>query len=159
MNPTGRARWTLLTLALLASVGAALYASHDSPEPLASARAAPARAPVASVVVEEAGPAWRAALANAPPPMDVFTPPKEDAAAAEAPVAAAPRAPSLSVIGAMREGGEILVFLSDGRNGHAVGKGDTVNDRYRVQSIAPPAITLLDLRTRRSFKLQIGELP
>lgn len=154
-----RTRWLVLTFLLAASGGAALYVSQDVAEPVAAAQAAPSRAHVAPIVVEEVAPVWREPLAKGRPPMEIFAPPQSEAPAAEAPAAAVARAPALSVIGKMRDGDDVIVFLSDGRNGHAVGKGETVNDRYRVQSIEPPAITLLDLRTRRRFKLQIGELP
>lgn len=159
MSAGGRARWLILMLALAASVGAALYVSQTGPDAVTTAQAAPLRARAAPVAVQEAAPVWRAPLGNAVAPMEIFAQPETQAPQAAAPVAAAPRTPALRVIGAMREDGEVIVFLSDGKNGHAVSKGDTVNERYRVQTIAPPAMTLLDLRTRRRIRLQIGALP
>lgn len=155
----GRARWSVLVLALAVSVGAALYVSQEAPQPVAAAQAAPWRASITPVIVREVAPAWRPTPSQAHPPLEIFSPPAEQNSSAEPAAPAAPQVPALSVIGAMRDGDQIVVFLSDGQNGHAVGEGDTVNARYRVQAIRPSAITLLDLRTRRQMKLKIGELP
>ncbi len=85
-------------------------------------------------------------------PRQSYTPPAANAAPEK------PTAPELpfSYGGRYTEGGNVLVFLKGGDKIHTVRLGDIVNASYRVEKIAPEAITLTYLPLGLQQTLQTG---
>jgi len=76
-------------------------------------------------------------------------------------VAAAPEKPAAPALpfvygGRYTEGSTVFVFLSEGTKMHTVRLGDTVNSTYRIEKIAPEAITLTYLPLGLQQTLQTG---
>jgi len=69
-----------------------------------------------------------------------------------------PAAPALPFVygGRYTEGSKVFVFLSEGTKMHTVRPGDTVNSTYRIETIAPDAITLTYLPLGLKQTLQTG---
>lgn len=69
-----------------------------------------------------------------------------------------PAAPALPFVygGRYTEGGNVFVFLSEGTKMHTVRLGDTVNSTYRIEKIAPDAVTLTYLPLGLQQTLQTG---
>ncbi len=95
------------------------------------------------------------------PPRDLFAahswaPPP---APAPAPVMAAPVAPPLpyTYVGKKLENGEWEVYLARGEQTFAVRTGATLEAAYRVDTIAPPVMTLTYLPLAQTQNLSIGD--
>ena len=58
--------------------------------------------------------------------------------------------------GRYTEGSNVFVFLNEGAKMHTVRQGDTVNATYRIDNIAPAAITLTYLPLGLQQILQTG---
>ena len=69
-----------------------------------------------------------------------------------------PAAPALPFVygGRYTEGSNVFVFLSEGTKMHTVRLGDTVNSTYRIENIAPDAVTLTYLPLGLQQILQTG---
>jgi hypothetical protein len=69
-----------------------------------------------------------------------------------------PMAPALPFTygGRYTEGSNVFVFLNEGAKMHTVRQGDTVNATYRIDNIAPAAITLTYLPLGLQQILQTG---
>jgi hypothetical protein len=69
-----------------------------------------------------------------------------------------PTAPALPFTygGRYTEGSKLFVFLNEGAKMHTVRQGDTVNATYRIDKIAPAAITLTYLPLGLQQSLQTG---
>lgn len=60
--------------------------------------------------------------------------------------------------GKLIENGEVIVFLTNGRNNYAVKKGDTIEDAWQVKSIHSTEMILHNLSTHTQITVQIGAL-
>lgn len=85
-------------------------------------------------------------------PRQGWTPPAASAAPEK------PTAPALPFTygGRYTEGSNVFVFLNEGAKMHTVRQGDTVNATYRIDNIAPAAITLTYLPLGLQQILQTG---
>lgn len=136
----------LAAVAALAALGDAPPAAPAAAAPLPAIRAVAPRAPAAAPATD--------------PFADPSSPPAADAAAPAVepvPTISAPRLP-WQVIGKQHADEEgWSVFLADGSRTLVVRAGDTLDDTYRVQAIAPPTLTLRHLKHRTQRTLDIGE--
>lgn len=151
----------LLWVALLLTVVAALWpvADGDNPEGVASRPSAVRnRAPVLERLPMQP---LRSLSATRPAPdaeiVDLF-PRQGWTAPAVSAVAEKPTAPALPFTygGRYTEGSNVFVFLNEGTRMHKVRQGDTVNASYRIETIAPAAITLTYLPLGMQQTLQTG---
>lgn len=85
-------------------------------------------------------------------PRQGWTPPAASAAPEK------PSAPPLPFTygGRYTDGNKVFVFLNEGAKMHTVRQGDTVNATYRIEKIAPAAITLTYLPLGLQQTLQTG---
>lgn len=60
--------------------------------------------------------------------------------------------------GKLLENGEMVVFLTNGRNNYAVKSGDTIEDEWKVKAIRSTEMILLNLATQTQISVQIGAL-
>ena len=86
-------------------------------------------------------------------PRQGWTPPAIASAAPEKPTA--PPLP-FTYAGRYTEGSNIIVYLNEGAKMHKVRLGDTVNATYKIENIAPAAITLTYLPLGLQQTLQTG---
>lgn len=96
--------------------------------------------------------------ANAFPQRDWTPPPPPPLPAPPPPPPAPPQAPPLpfSYLGKIVEGKQWTVFLGQQDRIHTVVIGDTIGNDYKVESIAPPMLTLIYLPLKQSQSLPIG---
>ena len=60
--------------------------------------------------------------------------------------------------GKLLENGEMVVFLTNGRDNYAVKNGDTLDDEWKVKAIHSTEMILLNLSTQTQISVQIGAL-
>ncbi|WP_055326554.1 hypothetical protein [Ralstonia solanacearum] len=169
MKPVNR-RLALLLLALAGSAGLVLFSgpatqtevvqpsrsTAQSPLPAMSAEPASASTGEPAVLAlrpREASPD----IAQAFPSRDWAPPPPPPPPPAPPPKPTAPPLPFV-VIGKKWEDGQWQVFLGRNEETFVVKTGDTFDGRYRVDSIAPPSMTLIYLPLKARQTLTIGNM-
>lgn len=151
----------LLWVVLLLTVVAALWPVPEDDGAGGVATQAPAarkRASLSAPRIQELHPLTPSGAARKSDIADLFprqgwTPPVAASAAPEKPTA--PPLP-FTYAGRYTEGSNIIVYLNEGAKMHKVRLGDTVNATYRIENIAPAAITLTYLPLGLQQTLQTG---
>ena len=167
MDQSKKKRWTILGLALAATVAASLWLDNPDQEqapdvvkPLErhhsqttdqtgamSKQELPKLADIRKT--EDGGPSQDLFQTQSwyvpPPPLKKGPPPP-------------PSAPPLpySYMGKMQEDGKWTVFLSAHNKNYIVKEGDTIDGTYRVEQIAPPLLTLTYTPLNMKQIMQIG---
>ncbi len=169
MKPVNR-RLALLLLALAGSAGLVLSGGpatqtevvqpsrSAAPSQLPAMSAEPANASTGETTVlalrpREASPD----IAQAFPSRDWAPPPPPPPPPAPPPKPTAPPLPFVA-IGKKWEDGQWQVFLGRNEETFVVKTGDTFDGRYRVDSIAPPSMTLIYLPLKARQTLTIGNM-
>ena len=154
-------RKRILWLVLLLTVAAAIWPlpNRDSEDPAAlgaQTDRSSRRAATSSTAAKRLGPLTPMEQATGEIgdlfPVQGFKAPQTTA------VAEKPTAPPLPFTygGRYVEGDKVLLILLEGAKTHSVHQGDTVNGTYRVDAIAPAAITLTYLPLGQQQTLQTG---
>ncbi|MHA6820348.1 hypothetical protein ACQUKI_02155 [Ralstonia pseudosolanacearum] len=168
MKPANR-RLAFLLLALAGSAGLVLFGGPatqtDVVQP--SRAAAPSQLPAMSTEPASASEAATTVLALRPReaspdiaqafPSRDWAPPPPPPPPAPPPKPTAPPLPFV-VIGKKWEDGQWQVFLGRNEETFVVKAGDTFDGRYRVDSIAPPSMTLIYLPLKTRQTLTIGNM-
>lgn len=76
----------------------------------------------------------------------------------EAPKPTAPPLPFRYMGRMQEEGGQTVVYLTQGARAYSVSQGDTIDGTYRVDSISPSAVTLVYLPLNIKQNLNIGRI-
>lgn len=158
-------RWTLLAVALAATIVASLI-DLEPPDVVPARGTSPARAQAASPAVSKpsAGQAEQFARARFEPrAADLFAPhnwqpkPVPPLPPAPPPPVAAPRAPPLPFVylGKLLEDGQVMAFLGQGSRTHLLRRGDVLAP-YRVDEITPSQMTLVYLPLNEKQQLTFG---
>jgi hypothetical protein len=147
MNKQAVQRWTVLGTALAATVGAIFYPVEEAAVVAVAERAPATKLAVAKqvqYVAAEAAPHWLAADSDPfaprgwvpPPPVPVAPPPSVAALTlTEAPPAPPPPLP-YKFVGQMRDGSDIVVYLSLGDQMVLARSGEVLDGGYKVAAIS-----------------------
>ncbi|MHA6911016.1 hypothetical protein ACQUJS_21820 [Ralstonia pseudosolanacearum] len=169
MKPVSR-RLAVLLLALAGSAGLVLFGGPATQTEVIqpSRAAAPSQLPAMSTEPASASAQATTVLALRPreaspdigqafPSRDWAPPPPPPPPPAPPPKPTAPPLPFV-VIGKKWEDGQWQVFLGRNEETFVVKAGDTFDGRYRVDSIAPPSMTLIYLPLKARQTLTIGNM-
>jgi len=63
-----------------------------------------------------------------------------------------------SYAGKVIEGGQVIVFLTDGTNNHVVKAGDMIDGAWKVHAIRPPQLILKYVPLETEVNIEIGSL-
>ena len=169
MKPVNR-RLALLLLALAGSAGLVLSGGPATQTEVGQPSRSTAHSQLPATSTEPTSPSAEEAtvlalrpreaspdIAQAFPSRDWAPPPPPPPPPAPPPKPTAPPLPFV-VIGKKWEDGQWQVFLGRNEETFVVKTGDTFDGRYRVDSIAPPSMTLIYLPLKARQTLTIGNM-
>ncbi|MCL9843912.1 hypothetical protein [Ralstonia solanacearum] len=169
MKPVNR-RLALLLLALVGSAGLVLFGGPATQTEVVQPSRSAAQSQLPATSTEPTSPSAEEAtvlalrpreaspdIAQAFPSRDWAPPPPPPPPPAPPPKPTAPPLPFV-VIGKKWEDGQWQVFLGRNEETFVVKTGDTFDGRYRVDSIAPPSMTLIYLPLKARQTLTIGNM-